>query len=405
MTLTVDHVGHRGDGVAYADGEPVYLPNTLAGEVVDAAVSGSRGQVTGLVASSPHRVEPVCSHFDVCGGCALQHMATDDYVDWKRQRVVDGLTRVGLAVPVDPLQTFPVASRRRAVFTLARQGRDPTLGFHARASDQPVSLVECPILVSAIGAQLNGLRAMLAGFAPSHGVATATVLATETGLDVSIEGGTTPDPGRTAIVFDRAGPIGVARLSVNGEFVLQRATPILRFDGVPVIPPPGGFVQASEAAQIAMTMAVTSALEGARRVADLYSGSGTFTLPLAKTARVLAFESDRAALAALEAAARTPGLKQVEAARRDLEREPVTAPELKKIDGLVFDPPRAGARAQATEIAASAVPRVVAVSCNPATFARDAQILVDGGYTLSRVTPVDQFRFAPHIEIIAVFQR
>jgi len=198
----------------------------------------------------------------------------------------------------------------------------------------------------------------------------------------------------------------LARLSNHGDRVIERRAPILRMGRAEVSPPPGAFLQATEAGEEALAASVCRALAGARKIADLFAGAGTFTLRLAENARVHAVDFEETSLAALIKAARaTAGLQDVTIERRDLFRRPLDASELAACDAVVFDPPRAGAEAQAKALAGSAVRLVVAVSCSAETFARDARILIDGGYAIGPVTPLDQFRFSPHVELLAAFRR
>lgn len=411
--LLIERLGSRGDGIAAGADGPVYVPFALPGETVAPARPLPR-----IVSASPERVAPLCRHFGACGGCALQHRAPDATAAWKRGLVVAALAAAGLEADVGDVVTVLVASRRRAAFALARIGSRVVLGFRERAGHAIVDVAECPVVVPEIAAAMPTLRAALGPLAPvfggrgrrsaAGGAASVAVLATATGLDVAV---TRPKPGPLdarvlADLAAAAAAAGWARLTVDGDTVATFRQPVLALGAARAVPPPAAFVQASAEAERVLCDAVTGALAGATRVVDLFAGIGTFALRLAATASVHAVEGDEAALAALDAAVRrTPGLKPVGTERRDLDRAPLTAGELNRHDGLVFDPPRAGAAAQAREIAASKIPVVVGVSCNPGTFARDARTLVDGGYRLGAVTPVDQFRFSAHVELAAVFRR
>ena len=297
-------------------------------------------------------------------------------------------------------------SRRRAVLTARRQ-RDgqATLGYHRRKSAELVDLQECPVLQPAIVERLAALRAIAAALPARE--ARLTVLATSAGLDISAEhGGNRLGAAAVSEIARIAAKQQLARIAVNGETVIERVPPVLAFAGIDAVPPPGAFVQAVEAAELEMTRLVREAVAGSTRVADLFCGVGTFALPMARNARVLAVDSDDKALAALDAAVRrAQGLKPVETKLRDLLRTPLGAKELEGFDAVVFDPPRAGAKAQAERLAQSQVPLVVAVSCDPGTLARDLRILVDGGYSLEGVTPIDQFLFSAHVEAVAVLRR
>ncbi|TCT07269.1 23S rRNA m(5)U-1939 methyltransferase [Tepidamorphus gemmatus] len=405
-TLAITRLGHRGDGIADTPAGEVFVPFTLPGETVLADCDGDRARLIEVRSPSPVRAKPLCRHFGTCGGCALQHMAPRAYRAWKRELVVTALAHRGLAPEVAPLVAIDPRSRRRAVLTARRQGKAVTVGYHARLSHRLIDVEECPVLVPAIEAALPALRRVLEPFVPVKDDLRIGITATRNGLDLALEGPARRGPALVARVVDDVRRMGVARLSIAGEPVLTLAEPAIEVDGIAVVPPPFAFLQAVEAAEIALGSRVVAAVGGARQVADLYSGVGTFSLRLARSARVKAVEGDADALTALAAAAaRAAGLKPVETLRRDLARMPLAAGELKGFDAVVFDPPRAGAAAQAAEIARSAVPTVVAVSCNPATLARDLRILVEGGFRIDSVTPVDQFLYAPHIEVVARLSR
>lgn len=404
--LTIDHVGHRGDGIANGPDGPVYVPFTLAGEQVAVRLSGDRAELLEIIEPSPERSEPPCPHFGACGGCALQHMADDAYRAWKRQQVVAALHQRGLMADVEPLHPALPGSRRRAVLTAKRAGRKLAIGYHGRQSHAVVDITTCPVLTPAIVAALPALRRVAEIATPGRGALKLTVLASESGLDVALANATRLTARDEQRLIALAMESGFARLTVDGETLIAAMQPRLSFGGAGVVPPPGGFTQASAAAETAMASLAEAATVGATRVADLFSGVGTFTLRLARHAAVHAVESDRAAIAALEHGIRyANGLKPVTTERRDLFDYPLMPKELSAFDAVVFDPPRAGARRQAEELARSNVATVVAVSCNPATLARDLKILVEGGYTLRRVTPVDQFLWSPHIECVAVLAR
>jgi 23S rRNA (uracil1939-C5)-methyltransferase len=405
--LRIERLGHRGDGIASSRAGSVYVPFTLPGETVLVERAGDRARIVEILAPSPARIAPLCPHFGACGGCSVQHLRRHNYVDWKMELVRTALTQRGLDIPVDRPAVFPAHSRRRALFTARRTGKGIVFGYNERQSHRIVPVSECPVLLPQIEKALPVLAAWLTPLIPLKAAIRIAVTATSTGLDVALEG---PKPRPPAIAAEvaarRPSGLDIARLSVAGEPVLVTVDPAVDISGVSVILPPLAFLQAVEAAEAAMARLVIGWVGGTSRVADLFSGIGTFSLRLARELPVVAVERDRAALDALaEAARRTQGLKPVETLRRDLERQPLSAGELERFDGLVFDPPRAGARAQAEEIARSSVARVAAVSCNPATLARDLRILVDGGYRLCRVVPVDQFLYSPHIEAVALLER
>jgi 23S rRNA (uracil1939-C5)-methyltransferase len=320
--------------------------------------------------------------------------------------LVEALRQRGLSGEVAPLRPIPAGSRRRAVFTARREKKGGVLlGYHPRESDVVFALTECPVLVAEIVAALPALREIAAHAAEPE--VRLTVLATPAGLDVAVSSERRLAGSAAARLAQiAAGERGLARLALNGETLSQRSLPQLSFAGVEVCPPPGAFVQAVAAAEALLGEEVTNAVRGARRPADLFCGLGTLTFSLARRAPVAAFDSDAEAIAALTAAARhAKGLKPIMASVRDLLREPLAPGELKDYDAVVFDPPRAGAKAQALALARSRVPVVVAVSCAPGTLARDLKILVDGGYHLQGVVPIDQFLFSAHVEAVAHLRR
>ncbi|HSG95413.1 MAG TPA: RNA methyltransferase, partial [Afifellaceae bacterium] len=346
-------------------------------------------------------------HFGTCGGCALQMMALEASRDLKRRFAADALAMHRIDCLVEPTFGVPPGTRRRAVFSAVTTNTATVLGFHERASQRIVDLTVCPVLRPEIAGRLPLLRDIAATTLPPGKKGRISVLASETGLDIAVEtGGAGTGLALPAAMMTRLDDGGVARLSLDGAIAALFAEPVLTLSGVPVVPPPGAFAQASaEAEAFIIGLAVTH-LAGSGAIADLFAGFGTFSLALAQQAAVFAFDTAADALAALAAAARqATGLKPVKTNVRDLMQFPLSEQELKRFDAAVLDPPFAGARAQATTLAASDVARVVSISCNPATFARDARILIDGGFALERVTPVDQFVFAADTEVVGLFSR
>ena len=405
MTIELDiaRLGAQGDGIAETNNGPRYVPFALPGERVRLAANGMPDVVS---SASGDRAAPVCRHFGTCGGCVAQHMSDRLYADWKRSILVDAFRHHGLQAEIAPLRRIALGSRRRAVLTARQEaGGSVTLGYHRRKSTDLVDIEECPILEPAIVARLGALRSIAAAM-PGRDIR-LTVLLTHGGLDVSVNhDGRRPGPDAIAGLAQIAAAHGIARITLNGETVMDRAVPTLSFGGINAVPPPGIFVQAAEAAEVEISRLVVDTVGRSKRVADLFCGVGTFTLPLARRSRVLAVDGDQAAIAALASAGRhAQGLKPIETKLRDLFREPLSPRELKDFDAVVFDPPRAGAKAQAERLAQSLVPLVVAVSCDPGTLARDLRILVDGGYNIDAVTPIDQFLFSAHVEAVAVLRR
>jgi 23S rRNA (uracil1939-C5)-methyltransferase len=415
--VTVETIGGRGDGVAKLDGRLIYIAGGLPGDRLRVRLGQPRGEgfvghLVETLALGTGRASAPCPHYGECGGCALQHVDDALYAAWKSDQVRLALGRRGFEdPPLRPLVRVPAATRRRAGFTAARIGRSIRIGFHARESHRVVDAAGCLVVTPALAA----VRSRLAeGLHPllSDGdrlELTATELAG--GVDLLIKG-TRPLTlaGREALAA-LADAADLTRITWQAgrmppEPVASRRPARMTFGDVLVDLPPGTFVQPSAAGEAALVAAVTDALADCGRIADLYAGCGTFTFRLARGAPVHAVEGDGEAIGALAAAARRAGLgARVTTARRDLADDPLMEDELARFDGVVFDPPRAGAKAQCERLAGSRVPTVVAVSCDPATFARDARILVDGGYRLLEVTPVDQFLWSSHLELTAVFRR
>ena len=417
IELTIERIGGRGDGIADHQGRPVYVPFTIAGDTVRARLEGRRGDgqaatLLEVLTSGPHRQPPACGHFGVCGGCALQHLDGSAYQAWKQGRVRETLNRVGLGeVPVGPPVTTAPGMRRRATLAARRTASGVVLGFNERRRHRIVDLAACPVLQPALTDLLRPLRGLLARIlTPGDGVEIA-LAALDGGVDATIAAAGDPDLAAREGLAAFAESADLARLSwrsgkAPAEPVAQRRPCTIGFGDVPVAVPAGAFLQASVEGEAELARQVTSAVAGAGRVADLFAGLGTFSFPLARTASVHAVDSDGEALAALQAAVNAAGLAgRVTAEARNLFRDPVTAEELRPFDAAVFDPPRAGAAAQAEQLARSEVPVVVGVSCNPVSFARDAASLVGGGYRLEGVTPVDQFLWSEHIELVGVFRR
>ena len=405
--FTIDRLGAQGDGIARTEGGDVFIPYTLPGEEVTAARLRDRADLLAVLAPSPQRIAPACRHFTECGGCALQHLEAVAYRDWKRERVVQALRSKRIETEVGALVPCATGARRRATFAVRRTEAGMVFGFNRHLSPEIVPIVECPILRPEIVAAFPMLRVLAervcATAAPFH----LSVTLTASGLDVAAMGGGRLSDERRRMAADFAIREGLARLSVDGgEIVVEPRKPVVTFGDVPVTIPPGVFLQATEAAEQAMAALVGDHLRKAKRVADLFSGCGSFALRLAARSEVQAVESDAAALAALDHGFRfAKGLKRVTTEKRDLFRRPLTFKELNAFDGLVFDPPRAGAEDQSRQIARSDVPFVAAVSCNPVTLARDLSILLEGGYRLVSVTPIDQFLWSPHVEAVALLEK
>ena len=405
--LTITHIGHRGDGVADVAGEAVFVPYTLPGEVVEVeAFPGhpDRRHLLRVDAPSAERIAPICPHFTVCGGCQTQHWDFAKYRAWKHDLVVTALRQAGLEAPVGELIDAHGEGRRRATLHARRSDRGVLeVGFAAYRAHHVISIDRCPVLSRALDGAIAAAWALAEALGAMKKPLDIQVTATDSGLDVDLRGSGPLSPQKTAALARLAETHRLARLTRHGELIVQRATPTLRIGKAQVVLPPGSFLQATAAGEAVLAQLTAAHVGDARTVADLFCGVGPFALRLAERARVYAADGDEAAIAALRHAAPAPGLKPIEVETRDLFRRPLVPLELKRFDAVVFDPPRQGAEAQARQLAASRVPLIVAISCNAATFARDARILHDGGYRLTAVTPVDQFRHSAHVEIVARF--
>jgi 23S rRNA (uracil1939-C5)-methyltransferase len=407
--LVIAGLGHRGDGMADSPQGALYVPYTLPGETVEVETwpgHPDRRHLLRVEAASPARIEPICPHFGICGGCAVQHWDETHYREWKRDLLVSALRDARIDAPVADLVDAHGEGRRRAVFH-ARRGTHDVLevGFAAYRAHHVVAIDHCPVLAPELGGAIEAAWAIAEAAGGQRKPLDIQVTATDAGLDVDVRGSGPLPPAIVSRLARVAQRHRLARLTRHGELIVQAAMPTVTVGRAKVALPAGGFLQATARGEEALAAFVTTQVGDAGSVADLFAGVGPFALRLAEHRKVTAVDSDAAALAALARAASAPGLKPVATERRDLFRQPLTAAELARFDAVVFDPPRQGAQAQARELAAASVPVVIGISCNPATFARDAKILADGGYRLVSVTPIDQFRYTAHVEIAARFER
>ncbi|MFT3729696.1 MAG: class I SAM-dependent RNA methyltransferase [Terricaulis sp.] len=390
---------------------PIYVPFALPGEEIRARLTGHRAEIAEILSSSPERQAPACQHFTRCGGCQLQHWQEAPYLAWKREQVVQALARrcLGGAVVDDTIAAWG-AGRRRAAFHVARERGKVRVGFIERGGAALTPIAQCPVLAPELERVALTLTPLAARLLPQRGELTLQCLLTDAGVDVAVKGAGRADAltlqEREALTREIEA-LGLARLSIDGDPIVARRNPMLRMGRALVAPPPGAFLQPTALGEETLARLALDALKGAGRVIDLFSGIGTFALRIAEHAEVTAAEADADMLAALKKAADGAGgaLKQVTILRRDLLRTPLSSLEMKKFDGAVIDPPRSGARLQAEQIARAPIRKLAYVSCDPASFARDVKILVDFGFHVTRVTPVDQFRWSPHIEVVGALER
>lgn len=403
MRVTIERLGHQGDGIAEG---PVFVPGALPGELVEGDLTGDVIANARIVTPVADRVRPPCPHARVCGGCALQHARDEFVADWKTGVIRTALAAHGLETELRPIATSARRSRRRATLAGKRTKKGVIVGFHSRASDTVVPIPDCQLLHPDLMALLPALEELTSMAGSRKGALALHLTRSLTGPDLAVTGGKTLGPDLRMALGAFADAYGFARLTWEGEVLAQEVPPDQAMGAARVAPPPGAFLQATDEGERALVSAVLETVSGARKVADLFAGCGTFSLPLAAAAEVHAVEYGAAMLAALDRGWRhAEGLHRVTTEARDLFRRPLASEELNRFDAVVFDPPRAGAEAQVAELARSSVPVIAAVSCNPVTFARDARDLLAGGYRLDWVQPVDQFRWSPHVELAARFSR
>jgi len=408
--LTIDHVGHFGDGVAVTDGASVYVPYALGGEVVDVLPSPGhpdRRTLVHVATASPDRIAPFCPHFGTCGGCAIQHWQPETYRNWKRQLVIDTLAHAGIDCEVADLIDAHGTGRRRMTLH-ARQSQQDVLrvGFAAAGRHEIIAIDHCPILDPAMSGAIEAANEIAELLKPVSKPLDIQITAADNGLDVDVRGSGPLGTALLSSLSKLAEKHNLARLTRHGELVIMRKPAVVRVGKAQVTLPPGSFMQPTALGEETLATLAFERSKGAKHIADLFCGFGPFAFRLAEKFKVSAFDSDAGAITALQNAIKlTPGLKPIKAEARDLFRRPLMPQELRDYDAVVFDPPRQGAEAQSRQLAASKIGLVVSVSCNPATFARDARILIDGGFKIESVTPVDQFRHTPHVELVARFKR
>jgi 23S rRNA (uracil1939-C5)-methyltransferase len=393
MLEDIIRLAARGDGV------------TASGRFVAGAVPGDQVDAHGAITPGPNRRDPPCRHFGKCGGCQLQHVSDAVYADFIVDRIVTALAAHDLRATILPPILTPPHTRRRAALRAVRRGKQVTLGFAEAKSHQLVDLAECPVMAPELMALVRPLRPLLSALLPDRRTANIRMTSADQGIDLLIEGVEVEGLAAVEAITAFAHKHALARLSIDegyGPSARWEPEPVtVNLGSLSVALPEGAFLQATRDGEAALCGAVLNALEGSTAIADLFSGIGTFTFA---TGALYAAEGARDAILALQAAARAAVLP-VNAEHRDLFRRPLTVAELAPFDGVVIDPPRAGAKEQVAELAASTVARTAYVSCNPSTFARDAKLLVDGGFALDWVQPVGQFLWSTHVELAAKFSR
>ena len=408
--FVIDHVGHRGDGVVLKDSGAIYIPYCLPGEHIEAEQDSAhpdRRRLRTVIEASAQRIDPVCGYFGLCGGCAIQHWKAEPYRAWKRGLVVAALAQAGIDCNVGDLIDAHGDGRRRVVFHARRNDRrDLLVGFTEPGSHAIVPISHCPVLAPSLDGALDAARAIAETLAATGKPLDIQFTAADNGLDVDVRGSGPLDAATLAALSALVPRYKLTRLTRHRELVVMGAPPVVTIGKARITLPPGSFTQPTAAGEEALAQLVIAHTKKAKHIADLFCGIGPFALRLAEKSQVSAFDNDEVAVGALAKAAQTTqGLKPLNTAMRDLFRRPLVPQELREFDAVVFDPPRQGAQSQSEQLVKSKVPLVIAVSCNAATFARDARILIDGGYRIGDVTPVDQFRHTPHVEIVAAFRR
>ena len=404
--LSIERLGSRGEGIATSEGQRVFVPYALAGETINAEVAGDHGQLVDIVAPSPDRVAATCRHYGECGGCAVQTLRHEAYATWKRSLVEKALRNAGLDFAVGSFIDAHGAGRRRATFHARFDEGEARVGFMAARSHRLVEIDACPLLTADLALAPQAAHVIARAVARRHKPLDFVVTATPEGLDIDLRGAGPLTEAEQAALVAVATTLDLARLTNHGHLVWLGRSPHVDIGGVRTPLPPGAFLQATQAGEEALASSILAAARGTKNVADLFCGLGAFALRLARFSSVFACDGSAPAIAALQTAVRSAtGLRPVRMESRDLFERPLTAPELASFDCVVFDPPRAGAPAQSLELAKSGVEIIIAVSCNAQSFCRDATILRDGGYSTNEITPIDQFRYSPHLEMVAVFRR
>ncbi|MEE9388212.1 MAG: class I SAM-dependent RNA methyltransferase [Paracoccaceae bacterium] len=399
---TIERLGHRGDGIAMG---PVFAPGTLPGEEITGTLTGDRLSDIKIVTPSADRVRPPCPHFKACGGCSLQHASDEFLAKWKAQTVRDALSPHGLDAPIRHTITSPARSRRRATLSGRRTKKGALVGLHARASGAIVEIPECQLLHPDLIAIIPALQALTITGASRKGEVSFALTRSDAGVDVAVTDAKPLDGELRVKLAAFANRYDLARLSWGDELIAECRAPAQTIGVAKVSPPAGAFLQATEQGQNALVAAVKEAMGSAKSIVDLFAGCGTFALPLSQNSEIHAVEDDADMLAALDAGWRhAQGLKKITCETRDLFRRPLLAAELKKVDAVVIDPPRAGAEAQISELAKGST-TIAMVSCNPTTFARDAHILCNADYTIQWIDIIDQFRWSPHVELVALLSK
>lgn len=415
LELTITGLGAQGDGIAHIEGKTIFVPGALPDEKVRVCLLPSqdniqRAETVNYLSTNSNRIKPPCPHFPKCGGCRLQHLETDALAAWKTQLLKNMLAKNGFhEIPMLPPITTALATRRRARLAATNSGGKVVLGFNEWHSHHLVDLTACPVLMPELVAFIHKLRPHLGEWLPEGKSCDIQITALPEGIDVVLIGGPTLGLDQRQTLAILAEDLDIAQLSWRKwdrspvEPVAHRRPLSVTF-GTTAIPfPPGSFLQATQTGETALTGFAEDVVGKAENIMDLFCGLGCFGLSAPKTQHVHFADLDGMAIDSLMSVAKHNPRWRVE--RRNLISDPYSAKELNKFDAIVFDPPRGGSKKLATHIAQSIVPSVVAISCDPPAFARDAKILMEGGYTLRKLQPVDQFLWSTHLELAAHFEK
>jgi 23S rRNA (uracil1939-C5)-methyltransferase len=399
--------GHHGDGIAtLKNGENCYIPYALTGETGKVKRTENIYKLIEIKKSSEDRIEPFCDHFTVCGGCKIQQLEASIYQSWKHGIVQKALVNRGIDIHVDPLIDAHGTGRRRVSFHGKFEDGQIHTGLMKYHSHEILNINKCPILAPELSSGINIARDITRVIPSRSKPLIIQITATENGIDCNINGCHAEGRALFIEIAELANKYDLARISLDRDIIIERNPPIISIGDTKITLPPSSFLQPTISGENMLASLVLAHLEDVSQVADLYCGIGTFSIRMAKHSTIAAYDNDALSIKALiKAVNHSQGLKPVIAIERDLSRDPLFPQELRKFDAIVFDPPRAGAAVQAQQLAASTINRIVAVSCDPASFALDASILIKGGFELKRVTPVDQFKFTSHVELVALFER